>query len=156
MAGILFNAGILGVLAPFEQIEEKVWDEVMQVNLKSQFLMTQALMPVLMLTNKSSVIFTSSGVGKKGRAYWGSYAISKFATEGMMQVLADECENSPVRVNCINPGATRTSMRAKAFPAEDPSLLKTPEEIMHLYLYLMGDDSHPVTGKSFDAQEHVK
>lgn len=151
--GVLFSAGILGVLSPFEQIEEKVWDEVMQVNLKSQFLMTQALMPVLMQADRASIIFTSSGVGKKGRAFWGSYAISKFATEGMMQVLADECENTPVRVNCINPGATRTSMRAQAYPAEDPSELKTPEDIMDYYLYLMGDDSLEHSGKSFDAQK---
>jgi len=151
--GILFNAGILGVISPFDQIEEKVWDEVMQVNLKSQFLMTQALMPVLMQSEKASIIFTSSGVGKKGRAFWGCYSISKFATEGMMQVLADECENSPVRVNCINPGATRTSMRAQAFPAEDPATLKSPADIMHYYLYLMGDDSHEHSGKSFDAQK---
>ncbi|ATG74393.1 YciK family oxidoreductase [Zobellella denitrificans] len=150
--GVLFNAGQLGVLGPFEMIGEDEWDKVMQVNVKSQFLMTQALLPLLKDSAPASVVYTSSGVGKQGRAYWGSYAISKFATEGMMQVLADELENTRVRVNCINPGATRTGMRARAYPGEDPASLRTPQDIMPLYLYLMGDDSQGVTGQSLDAQ----
>ena len=72
----------------------------------------------------SSIIFTSSGVGKKGRAYWGAYAVSKFATEGMMEVFADELENtSNIRVNSVNPGPIRTRMRETAYPAEDPKLI---------------------------------
>ncbi|MGO5000148.1 YciK family oxidoreductase [Oceanisphaera sp. W20_SRM_FM3] len=150
--GVLFNASHLSVLGPFEMIGEDQWDKVMQVNLKSQFLLTQALLPLLKATPESSIIYTSSGVGKKGRAYWGTYAISKFATEGMMQVLADELSNSSVRVNCINPGATRTDMRSRAYPGEDPTSLRTPAEIMSLYLYLMGKDSLAINGQSLDAQ----
>lgn len=150
--GVLFNAGQLGVLGPFEMIGEDEWDKVMQVNVKSQFLMTQALLPLLKASAPASIAYTSSSVGRRGRAYWGGYAISKFATEGMMQVLADELENTRVRVNCINPGATRTGMRARAYPGEDPAGLRTPLDIMPLYLYLMGDDSLTVTGQSLDAQ----
>ena len=91
-------------------------------------------------------------MGHAGRALWGSYAISKFATEGMMQVLADELKETSVRVNAINPGATRTSMRAQAKPDEDPKILKTPEDIMPLYLYLMSDESQEINGKCIDAQ----
>lgn len=150
--GVLFNAGHLSVLSPFEMIGEDEWDKVMQINLKSQFLMTQALLPLLKATPHSSIVYTSSGVGKQGRAYWGTYAISKFATEGMMQVLADELSNTSVRVNCINPGATRTDMRARAYPGEDPASLRTPQQIMPLYLYLMGKDSQEINGQSLDAQ----
>lgn len=150
--GVLHNASLLGYLRPFTQIEEKEWQEILQVNLTSQFLLTQALLPVLKLAPSASVIFTSSGVGRNGRAYWGAYAVSKFATEGMMQVLADEYANSPIRFNCINPGATRTKMRAKAYPGENPETLKTAEDIMPLYLYLMADNSKDVNGQSIDAQ----
>ncbi|WP_102797087.1 YciK family oxidoreductase [Bowmanella denitrificans] len=153
--GVLHNASLLGYLRPFAQIEEKEWQEILQVNLTSQFLLTQALLPVLKLAPSASVIFTSSGVGRNGRAYWGAYAVSKFATEGMMQVLADEYANSPIRFNCINPGATRTKMRAKAYPGENPETLKTAEDIMPLYLYLMADNSKDMNGQTIDAQPKV-
>jgi NAD(P)-dependent dehydrogenase (short-subunit alcohol dehydrogenase family) len=100
----------------------------------------------------SSVIFTTSSVGLKGRAYWGPYSVSKFATQGMMQVLADEYDNSNIRFNCINPGSTKTAMRARAFPAENSDDLKTPAEIMSLYLYLMDSGTSKETGQTFDAQ----
>lgn len=150
--GVLFNASHFSVLGPLEMVAEDEWDEVMQVNLKSQFLLTQALLPLLKATPDASIIYTSSGVGKQGRAYWGCYAISKFATEGMMQVLADELSNTSVRVNCINPGATRTNMRSRAYPGENPDTLRSAAEIMPLYLYLMGKDSLSVNGQSLDAQ----
>ena len=149
---LVHNASQLGVLGPFAQIEKSTWDEVIQTNLTSQFMLTKALIPILELAEHASTIFTTSGVGNKGRAYWGAYSVSKFATEGMMQTLADEFENSNLRFNAINPGATRTAMRASAFPAEDVSLLKTPSEIMSSYLYLLSDDSLEVTGQRFNAQ----
>ena len=115
--------------------------------------MTKALLPLLEKSDNASLIFTTSSVGRAGKPYWGAYAISKFATEGMSQVLAHELEGvSNIRVNCINPGATRTRMRAAAYPAEDPSSVKTPEEIMPTYLYLMGKESRGITGQSLDAQ----
>lgn len=150
--GLLHNASVLGHLEPFKQISQELFQEVMQVNLTSQMLMTQALLEALHLAPRASVIFTTSTVGSQGRAFWGSYAISKFATEGMMQVLADEYQSSSLRFNCLNPGGTRTNMRAKAFPAEDPQTVKTPEQIMPLYLYLMADDSSHENGKTFRAQ----
>jgi NAD(P)-dependent dehydrogenase (short-subunit alcohol dehydrogenase family) len=150
--GLLHNAGMLGVLSPFEHIDLPTWNDIMQVNVTAAMLMTQALMPVLKLSVHASVVFTSSGVGRKGRAFWGPYAVSKFATEGLMQVMADEYDNSSVRINCINPGATRTKMRSRAYPGENTDLLKTPAELMWLYLYLMSDDSVGVNGQSLDAQ----
>lgn len=150
--GVLHNAGILGVLTPFEHIDLPTWNDIMQVNVTAAMLMTQALLPVLKRADSASVVFTSSGVGRKGRAFWGPYAVSKFATEGLMQIMADELENSTIRVNCINPGATRTAMRSKAYPGEDANLLKTPADLMWLYLYLMSDDSKTVNGQSLDAQ----
>lgn len=151
--GLVHNASQLGVLSPFKQIESKMWNEVMQTNLTSAFLMTKYLIPVLEKAPHASTIFTSSGVGNKGRAYWGPYSVSKFATEGMMQVLADEYENSTLRFNAINPGATKTAMRASAFPAEDTSILKTPDEVLSVYLYLLGDRSMVVTGNRYNAQD---
>jgi NAD(P)-dependent dehydrogenase (short-subunit alcohol dehydrogenase family) len=149
---LVHNAAQLGVLGPFAQIEKSTWDDVIQVNLTSQFMLTKALIPVLSLSKNASTIFTTSSVGNKGRAYWGIYGVSKFATEGMMQTLADEFENSNLRFNAINPGATRTSMRASAFPAEDVSLLKTTEEIMPTYLYLLSDESVDINGQRLNAQ----
>ncbi len=151
--GLLNNASLLGNLTPIENYDPSVWSQLMQVNVNAQFFMTQAMLPLLMKSDDASVVFTSSGVGRKGSAYWGAYAVSKFATEGLMQVLADELENtSNIRVNAINPGSTRTNMRAHAYPAENPYNLATPEQIMPLYLYLMGADSKNTNGQSIDAQ----
>ncbi|QXO18243.1 YciK family oxidoreductase [Vibrio ostreae] len=150
--GVLHNASLLGVLSPFDQIGEETFDEVMQVNVRAQFLMTQALLPLLHKSDDARLVFTSSTVGHVGRAYWGTYSISKFATEGMMQVLADELSDTRIRVNAINPGGTRTGMRAKAFPAEDANQLKTPLDIMPLYLYLMAPEGKAVHGECIDAQ----
>lgn len=150
--GLLHNASLLGVLSPFEHIDLPTWQDIMQVNVTAQFMMTKALLPTLMAAPHPSIIFTSSGVGRTGRAHWGPYAVSKFATEGMAQVLADEYENTHLRVNVINPGATNTAMRSRAYPAEDKSKLKTPSDIMNVYLYLMSDDTIGVTGESLDAQ----
>ncbi|MCZ5652735.1 SDR family NAD(P)-dependent oxidoreductase [Escherichia coli] len=116
------------------------------------FMLTQALLPLLLKSDAGSLVFTSSSVGRQGRANWGAYAASKFATEGMMQVLADEYQQR-LRVNCINPGGTRAPQCVPA-PSrpEDPQKLKTPADIMPLYLWLMGDDSRRKTGMTFDAQ----
>ena len=95
----------------------------------------------------------SSSVGRVGRAYWGAYAVSKFATEGFMQVLADELENtSNIRVNSLDPRATNTAMRRAAYPAETPTRNPSPDEIMPAYLFLMGEDSAGFTGRAFDAR----
>ena len=151
--GILHNASLLGTITPFEQYAPELWDQVMQVNINGPVWMTQALLPLLARSEDASLIFTSSSVGRKGRAYWGAYSVSKFATEGFMEVLAEEVEHlGNIRVNTLNPGATRTGMRASAYPAEDPMTLRTAEDIMPTYLWLMGPDSKGHNGKKFDAQ----
>jgi len=150
--GALLNASMLGDLTPFTQISEEMWDEIMQVNVKAQFLIAQALIPAMKKATNASLIFTSSGVGSQGRAFWATYSVSKFATEGMMQVIADEYENSTLRTNAINPGATRTQMRSTAYPAENKKTLATPEDIMPLYVYLMSEDSKDVNGQVLKAQ----
>lgn len=151
--GVLHNASLLGDITPLEMYDPDTWDTVMKVNLRAPFLLTQALLPLLKQSPDASIVFTTSSVGRRARAFWGAYAVSKCGIEGMSALLADELMNiSNIRVNCINPGATRTAMRAAAYPGEDPMALKTPEEIMPLYLYLMGPDSTGVTGQSLDAQ----
>ncbi|MFG6137032.1 YciK family oxidoreductase [Halomonas sp. B23F22_10] len=151
--GILNNAGLLGSITPFAQYDPALWEQVMQVNINGPIWMTQALLPLLEASPDASVIFTSSSVGRRGRAYWGAYAVSKFATEGFMEVLADEVEHlGTLRINTLNPGATRTAMRQSAYPAEDPGTLRTPQDIMPTYLWLMGPDSRGHSGEAFDAQ----
>jgi NAD(P)-dependent dehydrogenase (short-subunit alcohol dehydrogenase family) len=151
--GLLHNASVLGERRPVANASWTAWAEVMQVNVNAQFLLTRALLPLLEQAPQASIVMTSSGVGRRGRAYWGAYAVSKFATEGFMQVLADELENtSRVRVNSLNPGATNTAMRRTAYPAEAPTTNPSPEAIMPLYLYLMSDDSAGRTGEAFNAQ----
>ena len=151
--GLLHNASILGSRSSIESYKPKQWLETMQVNLNGPYMLTQVMLPLLKKSSHASIVFTSSGVGRTGRAYWGAYGVSKFATEGLMETLADELgSTSSIRVNCLNPGATRTRMRATAYPGENPNVLKAPADIMDTYLYLMSDDSIGVNGKSFDAQ----
>ncbi|WP_286784754.1 MULTISPECIES: YciK family oxidoreductase [Pseudomonas] len=151
--GLLHNASIVGPRTPLEQLSGENFMRVMQINVNAMFMLTSALLPLLKLSEDASVVFTSSSVGRKGRAYWGAYAVSKFATEGLMQVLADEVDGTcAVRSNSINPGATRTAMRAHAYPGENPANNPEPESIMPVYLYLMGPDSKGVNGQQFDAQ----
>jgi NAD(P)-dependent dehydrogenase (short-subunit alcohol dehydrogenase family) len=151
--GVLHNASIIGPRTPIEQLSGDNFARVMQVNVNAMFMLTSTLLPLLKLSSDASVVFTSSSVGRKGRAYWGAYAVSKFATEGLMQVLADEVDGiANVRANSVNPGATRTDMRAQAYPGENPINNPLPEAIMPVYLYLMGPDSKGVNGQAFDAQ----
>lgn len=151
--GLLHNASLLTRLTSIATTTVNDWQNSMQVNLNATFMLTKAMLPLLQESQSGSIAFTSSSVGRKGRAYWGSYAVSKFATEGLMQVLADELENtSNIRVNSINPGATNTAMRRFAYPGEVAESNPQPEEIMPLYLYLMGDDSIGVSGQALNAQ----
>lgn len=151
--GILHNAALLGTLCPIEHYDAKLWYQVMQINLHAPFLMTKACLPLLKRASDAAVVFTSDRVGRKGYAYWGAYGVAKFGIEGLMQMLAEEVENSShIRVNSINPGPTRTLLRASAYPGEDPNSLLKPEELMSSYLYLMGPDSQGVHGQALDAQ----
>ena len=147
--GLLHNAAILGERVPVEHYDINTWMKVMQVNLHAVFLLTRIFMPLLRQSSSASLLFSSSGVGTTPRAYWGAYSVSKYALEGLAKLLMEELENaSHIRVNILNPGGTRTSMRATAYPNEDPATLKAPEDLMPLYLYLMGNDSEHIKGET--------
>jgi NAD(P)-dependent dehydrogenase (short-subunit alcohol dehydrogenase family) len=152
--GLLHNAGLLGTLTPIEQYHVPTWCKVLHVNLTAAFCLTQVLLPALKKSADAAVLFTASSVGRQGRAYWGAYAVSKFALEGLSQVLSAELEGiSQVRVNTLNPGRTRTAMRRQAYPAEDLETLPLPETITAAYLALLGPASRGITGQAFDAQD---
>ncbi len=151
--GLLNNASILGTLTPIQSYNLTTWNQVIQTNLNAQFALTKYCLPLLQEAHNSSIIFTSSSAGRKPYAYWGAYSVSKAATEALAGVLFLELENtSKIRVNTINPGATATKMRSQAFPAENPDKLAKAQDIMPVYLYLMGKDSEQENGKQFDAQ----
>jgi NAD(P)-dependent dehydrogenase (short-subunit alcohol dehydrogenase family) len=151
--GLLHNAGILGQRAPIEHYDVAAWHEVMHINLNVPFVLTRTLLPLLRKSEDASIVFTSSSVGRRGRAFWGAYAVSKSAVEGLAQVLADETDRSgQLRVNCLNPGATRTAMRRAAYPGEDPATVPDPAELMNPYLFLLGPASRGVSGGTFDCQ----
>lgn len=152
--GILFNAADLGERTPLSNYSPSAWLRCMQVNVNSPFMMTQALLPLLERAENSSIVFTSSSVAFKGRAFWGAYAASKAAAENFMQTLHDELEGATrIRANSINPGATRTAMRAAAYPAENPETVKSPETLMPAYVYLLSDDSIGISGQAFHFQQ---
>ncbi len=151
--GLAHLAGQLGELAPIEHHDVVTWMRVMHVNVNAAFILTQALLPLLKLSQDASIVFTTSGVSQRGRAYWGAYAASKFAIEGLMQVLADETDTlTSIRVNSVNPGRIRTAMRARAYPGEDAGSVPLPSQAMPTYLYLLGAASRGITGRRFDAQ----
>jgi len=151
--GLLLNAAILGDRTPIEQYDVQKWVETIHINLTSQFILVKTLLPALKKSQDASVVFTTSGVGKIGKAFWGAYSVSKFGVEGLCQILSEEFDNdSSIRFNCINPGAVRTKMRKAAYPLENPENLLAPEEIMEKFLWLMMEDSKNISGGSFDCQ----
>jgi len=151
--GLVQNAGILGERAPIEFYDVGTWQKVLHVNLTAPFILCRCLLPLMKRSGDASLVFTSSGVGRKGKAFWGAYAVSKFGIEALNEIIASEFADAPdFRVNAVNPGPVRTSMRIAAYPGEDPDTLKKPEEILGVYLYLLGPDSRGVSGKTFDAQ----
>ncbi|WP_428096683.1 YciK family oxidoreductase [Candidatus Rariloculus sp.] len=150
--GLLHNAGLLGDRSPVEHYDIGLWQRVIHVNLNAAFILTRCLLPLMGRSEDASIVFTTSGVGQRGRAYWGAYSVSKFGVEGLAQVLADELENTSIRVNRINPGPARTQMRARAYPAEDPAVLVRPEELTGPYLFLLGRAGHGVSGQRLQCQ----
>lgn len=151
--GVLHNAGILGGKDAIIDLDLQDLDKAWNINLRAEVILSQVLLPELLKQKNSRMIFTSSGVAHRSRANWGVYAISKFAVEGLMQTLADEYKNSTLRINSINPGGTRTAMRAQAKPLENPKDVPHPDEIMSKYLYLMADASQKIHGQCLNAQE---
>ncbi|MEJ2644724.1 MAG: YciK family oxidoreductase [Gammaproteobacteria bacterium] len=151
--GLLHNAAMLGALTPMTHYETALWYQVLQINLNAPFMLTHACLPLLMRTDEASVVFTSDRVGRKARAYWGAYAVSKFGLEALMQILADETEvNTRLRFNSVDPGPVHTRMRTLAYPGEDPRTLLQPEDVVKPFLYLMSPASDGVTGQQFSAQ----
>jgi NAD(P)-dependent dehydrogenase (short-subunit alcohol dehydrogenase family) len=150
--GLLHSAAQLGNLTPLSMYDLETWVQVMQVNFNAAYLVTRACLNMLARSDAASVIFTTSDVARRGRAYWGAYAAAGAALENLVQVWADELEaNTPIRMNTLDPGAVRTALRARAYPGEDPQTLPKPEDVMPAYLYLMGRDSRTVTGQSLQA-----
>lgn len=150
------NASILGVKSKIENYPEDLWKEVIEINLNAQFYITKALIPLLKNSDNGSIINVSSTVGRQGRADWGAYSASKFGLEALTQILAQELEEYNIRVNSVNPGGTRTDMRAGAYPDEDPKILPTPLDIAPVFLYLASDESIGETNKAFNARDWIK
>lgn len=158
--GLLHNASRLGPKVPLAHYPADEWQRVMQTNVTAPFLLTQGLFDLLDSAPNACVINTSSGVGRQGRAYWGAYSVSKFATEAFNQILADETETAGrILVYSVNPGGTRTSMRKAAYPLEDPLTVPVPEQHMDLYVFLMegpkSGKTLPATGAQLDARSWV-
>lgn len=149
---LLHNAGMLGERAPVEHYDVAKWMRTLHVNVNAPFILTRTCLPLLKRSEDASIVFTSSGVVPRPRAFWGAYLVSKWASDGLMHLLSDELESTNIRVNSINPGKVRTNMRLQAYPAEDRSTLPSPEDIVKPYLYLLGPDSRNVTGETVECQ----
>lgn len=149
---LLHNAGMLGERAPVEHYDVAKWMRTMHVNANVPFVLTQLCLPLLRKSRDASIVFTSSGVVSSPRPFWGAYLASKWASDGLMRMLAEELEQPGIRVNSVNPGKVRTNMRLQAYPAEDRSTLPDPDSIVAPYLYLFGPDSKGVSGRTFDCQ----
>lgn len=147
------NASLLGPRVALVEYPFRQWEEVIRVNLHGVFLLSQQLVKRMIVQRHGSIINVSSGVGRVGRARWGAYAVSKFGLEGLTQVLADEVKEFGIRVNSVNPGPTRTEMRAEAYPEEDPLTLPTPEQITPIFVHLASAHSENLTGQMLEAQD---
>ena len=151
--GLLHNAAILGDKSPIEHYDIGLWQRVLLVDLTAPFILTRSLLPLLRSSADASIVFASSSVGRRGRAYWGAYSVAKGGLENLAEVLADELENTPVRVNVVNPGGTRTKMRTRAYPGEKPESVPPPESVVPPYLYLLGGASRAVRGQRFEVRD---
>lgn len=151
--GLLHNAAQLGLMTPIAGYTAADWVKTLHTNLTAPFLLTQALIPLLMKADNSSIVFTTDHVGQNPNAYWGAYGVSKAGIDNLMVTLAEELDNtSNIRVNSIEPGAIRTAFRRSAFPGEVPAEVPLAATIMPTYLYLMGNDSLDSNKQIFAAQ----
>lgn len=126
---LIGNAGVLGKLTPLPHVEQKLWDEVMAVNVTANYRLIRSMDVLLRQSDAGRAVFVTSGLAHKCWAYWGPYSISKAALEAMVKTYAAEVATTSLRVNCFSPGATRTGMRAKAMPGEDPETLPHPDDV---------------------------
>ncbi|MCP5416435.1 MAG: YciK family oxidoreductase [Chromatiaceae bacterium] len=155
LEGLLHNAAQLRLLSRIDDYDLQTWFRVMQSNLHGPFMLTQACLPLLRRAQEASMVFTSDHLGRRAKAYWGAYAVSKFGLEGLMQVMAEELSESNIRVNSFAPGPTRTRLRATAYPGEDPQTLQSPEQLTPFYLWLLGPDSSGINGMTLDESSEV-
>ena len=151
--GLVHAAALLGDRTPLEQYDVPTWCKVLHVDLTAPFILTQVLMPVMRKADTASVIFVSSSVARRPKAYWGAYAVAKAGLESLSAMLAVEVESrGNLRINSVNPGAMRTAMRAAAYPAENPQQVSDPASVTGTFLYLLGRDGRAVNGQHFEAQ----
>jgi NAD(P)-dependent dehydrogenase (short-subunit alcohol dehydrogenase family) len=152
--GLVHAAALLGDRTPLEQFDVPTWCKVVHVNLTAPFILTQVMLPALRKSSDASVIFVSSGVAKKSRPFWGAYAVSKTGLEAVRSMWAEELEGEPnIRLNSVNPGRLRTSMRAAAYPAEDPNSVPSPQSVSGTFLYLLSAQGRAIDGQFIDAQQ---
>lgn len=150
------NASLLGPRRPLAEYPEKEWDAVLRVNLTAPFLLAQEALRSMIPKKSGCILNITSSVGRQGRALWGGYSVSKFGIEGLTQILADELREHRIRVMAVNPGGTRTAMRAEAYPEEDPSLLPSPDAIAKVVLNLILQEDMALSGQSLDARSLMK
>lgn len=144
----------IGVLSPLNLYDLPTFSRVLAANVNAPYLITRACLGLLTKSDDASIVFTSSEAGRTGKPFWGAYGIACFAIEGMMQTWAAELEgDTHVRVNSLATGPIRTTLRARAYPGEDPNSLMIPDKIMGAYLYLLGPDSKDISGLALHAQE---
>lgn len=151
--GIAHTAQYIPFLSRIDDYDAAQWDKVLRINLTAPFLLTQACLPLLRAAEAASVVYQSDRVGRRALAYWGAFAAAMSGIEALMQTLAEETEGSTrIRVNTIDPGPVRTAQRRELYPAEDPTTLPTPADVINGYLYLLGPDSRGLSGQSLSAQ----
>lgn len=153
--GLFNNAGWVGASSPVQQFDIKLWHRIIQINLNATFMLTQACIPLLNQQHKSSVVFN---IDNKNTAYWGAYGVANGGLSSFMQILADELENTEISVKGLNPGAVRTNLRTRAFPAENPSKLTLPDEVAKVVAFLLSDEGHTINnevsnGKTFQLSD---
>ena len=151
--GLLHNAAILGDHSPIDHYDIGLWQRVLLVDLTAPFILTRCLLPLLRNSADASIVFTTSSVGARGRAYWGAYSVAKAGLENFAEILGEELESTAIRTNVVNPGRTRTRMRTRAYPGENPASVPPPEHALPAYLYLLGGASRGVRAKRFDLTE---
>lgn len=130
------NAALLGTLGPIAHIDPQTWERVIAVNLTANWRLIRSLDPLLRASDAGRAIFVTANAACTCQPYWGAYAVSKAALDTMVRIYAGEVKKTPVRVNLLDPGPTRTRMRAEAYPGEDPRTLKTPESITDRFVEL--------------------
>ncbi len=153
--GLFNNAGWLGASTPIQQYDLKLWYRVMQINLNATFMLTQACIPLLSHDDPSSIVFT---LDDRSTAYWGAYGVSKAGLRSLMEILADEVENTSINVTGLIPGNVKTAFRTRAFPAENTSILNKPEDVAKAAAYLLNETcttikDAPSHGKAFNLND---